>query len=174
MGCTHPTPSAARDPGDARARGRRAQVRFTRFLRVLDRGADVGGAGGGSGVGKSFVQVGDRRETEVLVFGPLVPIGAGSDPEDPGKGPLDMDPAIRGLQSWCSKRRRAAFGFRPFHGSAVAALALDPRMQNPLPNGSLQNAIGECFPPSNFCSHLAPAFKALAKTVSRSSTWKSM
>jgi hypothetical protein len=45
-----------------------------------------------------------------------------------------------------------------------------PITQNPLPNGSAQNAMGGRAPPSNFCSHFAPAFTAFVKKASKSST----
>ena len=45
-----------------------------------------------------------------------------------------------------------------------------PTTQKPLPNGSLQNAMGGRAPPSNFCSHFAPAFTAFARKASNSST----
>ena len=54
------------------------------------------------------------------------------------------------------------------------APAFFPMIQKPLPNGSLQNAMGGCPPPSNFCSQIAPAANALLKTASRSSTLKSI
>jgi hypothetical protein len=54
------------------------------------------------------------------------------------------------------------------------ASAFFPIMQKPLPKGSLQNAIGGRCPSSNFCSHFPPAFNTLTKTLSKSSTWKSI
>jgi hypothetical protein len=54
------------------------------------------------------------------------------------------------------------------------ASAFCPIMQKPLPNGSLQNAMGGRCPPSNFFSHFAPAFNTLTKAPSKSLTWKSM
>ena len=41
-------------------------------------------------------------------------------------------------------------------------------MQNPLPNGSLQNAIGGRPATSNLCSHIAPAANAAARVGSKS------
>jgi integrase len=52
----------------------------------------------------------------------------------------------------------------------LQAYQLVPTTQKPLPNGSLQNAMGGREPPSNFCSHFAPALIAFAKKVSKSST----
>jgi len=72
-----------------------------------------------------------------------------------------------GLYVRSSPQRVASFAV-----NQVPALA--PTMQNPFPNGSLQNAIGGRGPPSNFCSHLAPPSNTFATTPSKSSTWKSM
>jgi len=91
-------------------------------------------------------------------------------------GSSNQDPEGRGVESvhvaGCYARVWSASGPRAANRNYPSAFF--PIMQNPLPNGSLQKAMGGRSPPSNSCSHLAPAFNALTKTPSKSSTWKSM
>jgi hypothetical protein len=54
---------------------------------------------------------------------------------------------------------------RPVRNQAIC-----PITQNPFPKGSLQNAVAGRRPPSNFCSHVAPALSALSRKASKSST----
>ena len=62
----------------------------------------------------------------------------------------------------------------PPHGAIRLDAGTDqatcPITQNPLPKGSLQNAVAGRPPPSNFCSHFAPALTALSRKASKSST----